>query len=1103
MKSLRKPLSAFFSVLAASALAAFGATGCQTDAFCWDNCPGDTPNSGSSGSAAGGAGGMAAGGAGGEGACGIFTCTTSSSSGGGGPCTQTNGGIETCDNLDNDCNGKVDDSPDINLGSPKSCGTCTNNCYTKLLNADPTGIGCDWNMVPGTEGTCTCSKGCAEGWYDLNSDCICEYYCVKNANVTDDSLCNNKDDDCDNQIDEDVDLCKSTTDCGACGNNCVILNGSPSCETTAMPGQACTPANTKCAIGSCNAGYYDLDGSAATGCEYKCDKTNLGIETCDGVDNDCDGLVDNADDLTGDPKFDSFCRGDEPLYRGICGLIANAGKYACVDAKWKCVGPNVKEPGQVPETCNGLDDDCDAQVDDNPTDVGMACGTSNIYPCQKGTMQCISGAPQCIGAKDPSPEACDALDNDCNGMIDDNVPGLGMPCGPMTDTGACQFGMTQCQPGGVTACVGSIMPATETCNMIDDDCDGVIDDVNGVGTPCGQSNVAPCKFGSIQCVGTNLACVGNVDPKSETCNMVDDDCDGSVDENLPPQQCLPMGANPNLSYGGSSQCRRGTQACGAACLGYVGPSAEVCDAIDNDCDGMVDNNLTLGPCNVPTPPPMGATSPCKAGTYQCTSGVQTCQGSIGPTSSVDACGVDSNCDGMLTGQPNFQTDVSNCGSCGNNCYTGAVFSVWGCTAGQCVFQGCQTGYYDLDGNNTCEYACQFKSAQEACNGQDDNCNGSIDENPTKPTAAQICGVSPTAMSPECSTNVTISCVAGAWQCSFPAGVCPGGCSANDEICDTLDNDCDGQVNENVANAGQPCASDDSAPGTQGACRTTGTYVCNGPSGTVCSAVKANCASLPGGCTENCDGIDNDCDGAVDETYLSKGSNATFFVKPAVTKIATNRWIYSYESSRPKATTITAGTGNGYQTSAPAGVTLDKTPACSVPNRLPWFNVTPTEVEQTCAAMGGTICATADWTTACQATIPCTWGYNARGTACTTTFTAGTKFCNLGPSYDFNSMLAGDQDGLLPTGSTALQNCWADWLNLQSNVAADAKIFDVTGNLREITRSAASTYPLVGGAYNTADVNGAACNFSFYTTTNASFQLYDLGYRCCFTVDPRL
>src|SRR5690606_27538344 len=114
----------------------------------------------------------------------------------------------------------------------------------------------------------------------------------------------------------------------------------------------------------------------------------------------------------------------------------------------------------------------------------------------------------------------------------------------------------------------------------------------------------------------------------------------------------------------------------------------------------------------------------------------------------------------------------------------------------------------------------------------------------------------------------------------------------------------------------------------------------------CSAVKASCASLPGGCEEHCDGIDNDCDGLVDETYLDKGPDPAYFVRPAVTQIATDRWIYSFEASRPDAPATSPGSGNGYWCTgagcppgippAPAGAPLDETTSCPQPGVLPWF-----------------------------------------------------------------------------------------------------------------------------------------------------------------------
>ncbi len=903
-------------------------TACEDDAFCFSDCGegGGATGSGGASSTSSGLGGD------------IFV--TSSSAGGNTGCELTNGGVEICDDVDNDCDGEVDEDFDFN--GIQHCGTCANNCYTQLLNADPASITCTWDGMAGNPGVCAFTD-CASDYFDLDGDGqSCEYYCIQTAQ--DDADCNNRDDDCDGVKDEDVDLCNDASNCGACGRNCSVVNGTGKCTPTPM--QMCTPANTQCEIDFCEdldndnlPDFHDLDGLYSTGCEYPCEITNGGIEICgDGIDNDCDGLIDGADNLAGDPQIGQPCFGDPD---GLCATLAHQGTTACVGGQVVCTGANVLDEDDVAETCNNVDDDCDGTVDDNPTDAGNSCGVSNVFPCTLGSEQCINGALVCVGNVDPQPETCNGADDNCNAVIDDNP----------TDAG--------------------------------------------------------------------------------------------------------------------------------------------------------------GACNVPPAPPMGASSPCMPGVLTCSGGVLACSGDVGPTSAVDGCNIDANCDGQLTGQPDLQSDVSNCGSCGNDCFAGAVNSDWACSGGMCQFNGCLPNFYDLDNNQTCEYGPCVVTGSEVCDGIDNDCNGVVDDVSSTPTPVDVCGVSPAATRPECTTGVTVQCTGGSWQCTFPAGVCGPNCASATEICDNLDNDCDGSFNENVSNFGLACTSDAGLPPPgHGACQTTGTIICDGPNATQCSATKASCTLLPGGCEEHCDGVDNDCDGLVDEDYTDKGSDPAHFVRPDVTQVAGNLWVFSYEASRPDAGPLTPGNGNGYFCTgagcpagipaAPPGEPLDETIACSVPGVLPWFNVSPVEVEQACDAIGGFICDVNDYVLACETPSTCDWGYSPRGGACQTAANGG-KYCNLG-GYDFDPMTAGDQDGLLATGSPLLSQCGADWSGLFGNT--DPTIFDLTGNLREITKEGSNIYPLMGGAYNTPSEFGATCNFDFYVV-DQSFKLLDTGFRCCFSSDPRL
>jgi hypothetical protein len=399
-------------------------------------------------------------------------------------CTPTNGGKEICDGRDNDCNGLIDDKPDVSA-DPLNCGACGQTCIGAFANSQPTCQGgqcvlgacydgyfndakaatvpnclascqslCDYPFAAVTcasNGTCTMGA-CFSGHYDLNKDPKdgCEYACTPSALAP--PVCNNLDNLCDGKVNEGVDLTSDAANCGTCGNACDQY----------FPGSVTACKASKCTFVACKPGYVALGGNgSAGGCQYQCTPTNGGKEICDGLDNDCNGVV-----------------------------------------------------------------------DDNLTDSGGSCDSGMPGPCAAGHMACSGGALKCVQSVFPSRETCNGIDDDCNGKIDDGtdgttatLPGVGFACG-QKQVGTCKFGVTTCtkQSNGSTAisCQGEIDPAPETCNGKDDDCDGIVDDNltdawAKTPTACNQ-NPAPCKAGTFQCAGGSQTCVGAVLPTQEICD---------------------------------------------------------------------------------------------------------------------------------------------------------------------------------------------------------------------------------------------------------------------------------------------------------------------------------------------------------------------------------------------------------------------------------------------------------------------------------------------------------------------------------------------------------------------------------------------------------
>jgi hypothetical protein len=287
------------------------------------------------------------------------------------------------------------------------------------------------------------------------------------------------------------------------------------------------------------------------------------------------------------------------------------------------------------EICDGIDNDCDDEVDEEVLSTFYADADGDGFGNAEDTMQACEGGEGWVSSGNDcddddgesypgAAERCDGIDNDCDEVVDEDVlstwytdadgDGFGdadsvledcdPPDGYVSDATDCDDSTSSSYPG-----------AEEICDYLDNDCDGDIDedvtttfyeDSDGDGYGLADSTTEDCSepvgYASVadDCDDDEI----DVNPDAtELCDEIDNDCDGEVDEEEAADAVTWYLDADGDGFGDSTAT---WSACEAP-SGYLADDSdcddtdssinssadEYCDEVDNDCDGIVDNDYAI------------------------------------------------------------------------------------------------------------------------------------------------------------------------------------------------------------------------------------------------------------------------------------------------------------------------------------------------------------------------------------------------------------------------------------------------------------------------------------------------------------------------------